>query len=192
MHRIGEAGIMHAFVRRAEDADQLHAGSIRRSIVAISPTTASGNGQPYNQFAHAAALSLRRCCSRSSGMHPAASPMAIDITIWKNFITMPSTAVGICAYCCLPENRVHRAVFFHHVQNGRHGKHDRNLREETGHAERKGCALQQADRASLKLSRRSAEPRFIMEQVAQRHQRRKRPAPATVATAAPIMPQWQV
>lgn len=38
-----------------------------------------------------------------TGMHPAASPMAIDITIWKNFITMPSTAVGICAYCSCPK-----------------------------------------------------------------------------------------
>ncbi|CDC61347.1 unknown [Clostridium sp. CAG:448] len=36
------------------------------------------------------------------GMHPAAMPMTTEITIWKNFITMPTTAMGICAYCSCP------------------------------------------------------------------------------------------
>ena len=35
-------------------------------------------------------------------MQPAAMPTAIDITIWKNFITMPSTAMGIWANCSWP------------------------------------------------------------------------------------------
>ena len=33
------------------------------------------------------------------GMQPAAMPTTMEITIWKNFITMPTTAIGICAYC---------------------------------------------------------------------------------------------
>ena len=36
------------------------------------------------------------------GMHPAAIPMTIDITIWKNFMTMPTTAIGIWAYSVRP------------------------------------------------------------------------------------------
>ena len=35
----------------------------------------------------------------TTGMQPAASPMDIDITIWNSFITIPTTATGICAYC---------------------------------------------------------------------------------------------
>ena len=37
------------------------------------------------------------------GMQPAAMPMTMEMTIWKNFITMPSTAMGICAYCAWPK-----------------------------------------------------------------------------------------
>ena len=33
------------------------------------------------------------------GMQPVASPMATLITIWNIFITMPTTAVGMWAYC---------------------------------------------------------------------------------------------
>ena len=32
-------------------------------------------------------------------MQPAAMPTTMEMTIWKNFITMPTTAIGICAYC---------------------------------------------------------------------------------------------
>ena len=31
-------------------------------------------------------------------MQPAAIPTTMEMTIWKNFITMPTTAIGICAY----------------------------------------------------------------------------------------------
>ena len=37
------------------------------------------------------------------GMQPAAIPTTIEITIWKNFITMPTTAIGIWAYCSRPK-----------------------------------------------------------------------------------------
>ena len=33
------------------------------------------------------------------GMQPAAMPTTMEMTIWKNFITMPTTAIGIWAYC---------------------------------------------------------------------------------------------
>lgn len=32
------------------------------------------------------------------GMQPAARPTAMEMMIWKNFMTMPCTAMGICAY----------------------------------------------------------------------------------------------
>ena len=35
-------------------------------------------------------------------MQPAAIPITTEITIWKNFITIPTTAMGICAYCSCP------------------------------------------------------------------------------------------
>lgn len=37
------------------------------------------------------------------GIQPAAIPTTIEITIWKNFITMPTTAIGICANCSCPQ-----------------------------------------------------------------------------------------
>lgn len=36
-------------------------------------------------------------------MQPAAMPTAMEMTIWKNFITMPRTARGIWAYSALPK-----------------------------------------------------------------------------------------
>ena len=36
------------------------------------------------------------------GMQPAAMPTTMEMTIWKNFITMPTTAMGIWAYCSCP------------------------------------------------------------------------------------------
>ena len=33
------------------------------------------------------------------GIQPAAMPTTMEMTIWKNFITIPTTAIGICAYC---------------------------------------------------------------------------------------------
>ena len=36
-------------------------------------------------------------------MHPAASPTEMEMTIWKNFITIPSTAMGIWVYCICPK-----------------------------------------------------------------------------------------
>ena len=36
-------------------------------------------------------------------MQPAASPMEMEMTIWKTFMTMPTTAMGICAYCGWPK-----------------------------------------------------------------------------------------
>ena len=39
----------------------------------------------------------------TTGIHPAAIPTTIEITIWKNFMTMPTTAIGICAYCACPK-----------------------------------------------------------------------------------------
>ena len=38
----------------------------------------------------------------TTGMQPAAMPTTMEMTIWKNFITMPTTAMGICAYCSCP------------------------------------------------------------------------------------------
>ena len=37
------------------------------------------------------------------GMQPAAVPMEMEMTIWKNFMTMPTTAMGIWAYCSWPK-----------------------------------------------------------------------------------------
>ena len=37
------------------------------------------------------------------GMQPAAMPTTMEMTIWKNFMTMPTTAMGICAYCAWPK-----------------------------------------------------------------------------------------
>ena len=37
------------------------------------------------------------------GIQPAAMPMAMEMAIWKNFITMPRTASGICAYSGCPK-----------------------------------------------------------------------------------------
>lgn len=38
----------------------------------------------------------------TTGMQPAAMPTTMEMTIWKNFITMPTTAMGIWAYCSCP------------------------------------------------------------------------------------------
>ena len=37
------------------------------------------------------------------GMQPAAIPTTMDMTIWKNFMTIPTTAIGIWAYCSSPK-----------------------------------------------------------------------------------------
>ena len=37
----------------------------------------------------------------TTGMQPAAMPTTMEMTIWKNFITMPTTAIGIV----LPQNQ---------------------------------------------------------------------------------------
>ena len=37
------------------------------------------------------------------GMQPAAMPTTMEMTIWKNFMTMPTTAMGIWAYCSCPK-----------------------------------------------------------------------------------------
>ena len=37
------------------------------------------------------------------GMHPAAIPTTMEMMIWKNFMTMPTTAMGIWAYCSCPK-----------------------------------------------------------------------------------------
>ena len=35
----------------------------------------------------------------TTGIQPAAIPTTMEMTIWKNFMTMPTTAMGIWAYC---------------------------------------------------------------------------------------------
>ena len=69
------------------------------------------------------------------GMHPAAMPTTMEMTIWKNFMTMPTTAMGIWAYCCLPEHRVQSAVLSQHIVDGGHGGHQTDLGEEAGDAQ---------------------------------------------------------
>ena len=39
----------------------------------------------------------------TTGMQPAAMPTTTEITIWKNFMTIPTTAMGIWAYCGWPK-----------------------------------------------------------------------------------------
>ena len=48
------------------------------------------------------------------GMQPAAMPTTMEMTIWKNFITIPTTAMGICAYCSCP-NTASRAPYLRSI-----------------------------------------------------------------------------
>ena len=48
------------------------------------------------------------------GMQPAAMPTTMEMTIWKNFMTMPTTAMGIWAYCACP-NTGSRAPYFRSI-----------------------------------------------------------------------------
>ena len=47
------------------------------------------------------------------GMQPAAMPMAMEMAIWKNFITMPRTARGIWAYSGCPKTGSLAPYFMH-------------------------------------------------------------------------------
>ena len=40
-------------------------------------------------------------------------PMAMEIAIWKNFMTMPRTASGICAYSGCPKTGSFAPYFMH-------------------------------------------------------------------------------
>ena len=39
----------------------------------------------------------------TTGMQPAAMPTTTEMMIWKNFMTIPTTAMGIWAYCACPK-----------------------------------------------------------------------------------------
>ena len=121
------------------------------------------------------------------GMHPAAMPTTMEMTIWKNFMTMPTTAMGIWAYCACP-NTGSRAPYFRSILLMAAMAATRLIWE------RKLVMPSVSIREqSLPWSGRSRRPGRIIF-IRGRYQTAS-PAvitcPITVATAAPIMPQRQ-
>ena len=117
-------------------------------------------------------------------MHPAESPMAMEMTIWKNFMTMPTTAVGICAYCAWP-NTGSSAPYLRHILSTAAMENtmlicDKKLVMPSGRNARSSSPrsrkLPRCSRTAFMCSRYAAASTA------------ERIWPMTVATAAPIMP----
>ena len=71
-------------------------------ISAITPTQASEINSRVNRC-FTRFFSLAPMLKPTIGMQPAAMPTTMEMTIWKNFITMLTTAMGICANCSWPK-----------------------------------------------------------------------------------------
>ena len=111
--------------------------------------------------------------------------MAMEMTIWKNFMTMPTTAVGICAYCAWP-NTGSSAPYLRHILSTAAMENtmlicDKKLVMPSGRNARSSSPrsrkLPRCSRTAFMCSRYAAASTA------------ERIWPMTVATAAPIMPQ---
>ena len=122
------------------------------------------------------------------GMHPADIPTTIDITIWKNFITIPTTAIGICAYCSSPKISS-RAPYFLTILLMAAMAATRDIWERKLVIPRTRV-LEEV----LKERIKSVFPGFtiFMWRMYQMERRAVSTWPSTVATAAPIIPQWKM
>ena len=69
---------------------------------ATAPTIASAIKSMENSFFTLSCI-LAPILNPTIGIQPAAIPMTMEMTIWKNFITIPTTAIGICANCSCPK-----------------------------------------------------------------------------------------
>ncbi len=100
-------------------------------------------------------------------------------------MTMPTTAMGICAYCSCPKTRIQRAIFAKHIVDGRHGCHQAEIWDKK--LEMPSVSIRPH---SFPLSAKSLlVGRMIL--ICCRYQIARTAVttcPSTVATAAPIIP----
>ena len=120
-------------------------------------------------------------------MQPAASPTTMEIMIWKNFMTMPSTAMGICVNSRCAKT-ASRALYLRTMLLMAAMAMTSEICERKLHMPR-GRNARSTDQQGWKLFRQRETD--FMRQRYHRARPEVRAWPSTVATAAPVMPQWK-